>query len=81
MLHDDEILDRNILSDFQNIFNAMNISEYQIVTAIQNFSLPPLDFETREKLSTDGLLETENFADEWIEIAEPQLYFKYKKTS
>ena len=79
MLHNDEILDRNILSDFQNIFKAMNISEYQIVTAIQNFSLPSLDFETREKLSTDGMLAAENFDDEWIEIAEPQLYFKYKK--
>ena len=79
MLNNDEILDRNILSDFQNIFKAMNISEYQIVTAIQNFSLPPLDFETREKLATDGLLVAENFADEWIEIAEPQLYFKYAK--
>ena len=54
----------------------MNISEYQIVTAIQNFSLPSLDFETREKLSTDGMLAAENFDDEWIEIAEPQLYFK-----
>ena len=48
---------------------------------MQNLSLPPLDFDTREKLSTDGMLAAENFADEWIEIAEPQLYFKYKKTS
>ena len=74
-----EILDEEILSNFKNIFQAMNIGEYQIITAIQNISLPPLDFETREKLSTDGLLAAENFADEWIEIAEPQLYFKYKK--
>lgn len=74
----DDILDQNILSDFKNIFKAMNISEYQIITEIQNFSLPPLDFETREKLSTEGVT-FENFSDEWIEIAEPQLFFKYKK--
>ncbi len=75
----DDIFDRNILSNFNDIFKSMNIGEYQIATAIQNFSLPPLDFDTREKLSTDGMLAAEDFADEWIEIAEPQLYFKYKK--
>ena len=79
MQTNDELLDRNILSNFQNIFKAMNIRDYQIVTAIQNISLPTLDFETREQLLNDGLIAAENFADEWIEIAEPQLHFKYKK--
>lgn len=75
----DELLDRNILAPFDKIFREMGIGNYQIVTAIQDFSLPPLDFEIHEKLSTDGLLAAENFADEWIELSEPQLYFKYKK--
>ena len=69
MQTNDELLDRNILSNFQNIFKAMNIRDYQIVTAIQNISLPTLDFETREQLLNDGLIAAENFADEWIEIA------------
>lgn len=79
MKTNDDILDRNILAPFEKTFRAMGIGDYQIATAIQDFSLPPLDFDTREKLLTDGLLATENFADEWIELAEPQLYFKYKK--
>ena len=79
MKTNDDLIDRNILAPFDETFRAMGISKYQILTAIQDFSLPSLDFDTREKLSTDGLLVAGNFADEWIELAEPQLYFKYKK--
>ena len=72
-------LDENILFTFKKVFNALDISDYQIQTAIQDLSLPPLDFDTREQLAHDGLLAAENFADEMIELAEPYLYFKYKK--
>ena len=73
------LLDRNILAHFDGIFRAMDISDAQIVNVIQDIDLPPLDIITRNELSTDGTFATENFADEWIELAEPQLFFKYKK--
>lgn len=73
------LLDRNILAHFDGIFSAMDISDAQIVDAIQDIDLPPLDIITRNELSMDGTFAAENFADEWIELAEPQLFFKYKK--
>ena len=72
-------IDEAITDYFANTLSAMNISDHDIKSVMYDMGLPALDFAEREQLSGDGIEITPDFADENIEMAEPQQFMKYKK--
>ena len=67
-------IDEAITDYFANTLSAMNISEHNIKSVMYDMGLPALDFAEREQLSGDGIEITPDFADENIEMAEPQQF-------
>lgn len=57
----------------------MNISERRVQLEMENLKLPPLDFDTRNKLQFDGVELEEDIFAKPPEILNPQLYFKYEE--